>query len=103
MVDHGQFEEETDHITVTSERFNRENFIKKYGSEEVQIKVEPRQSHWENFLQCMRTREEPVLSGLTAYKAMVPIAMSVESYRSGQMLYFDERKQQVVTKPLKKA
>jgi hypothetical protein len=34
---------------------------------------------------------------------MVPIAMSVESYRSGQMLYFDEQKQKVVTKPPKKA
>jgi predicted dehydrogenase len=101
MVEHGQFEGKTDFITVTPERFARENFIKKYGSPEVQIAVEPRQSHWENFLQCMRTREEPVLNGLTAYKAMVPIAMSVESYRSGQMLYFDEQKQQVVTKPPK--
>ncbi len=103
MVDHGQFEEETDHITVSSERHNREAFTKKYGAQEVQIKVEPRQSHWENFIQCMRTREEPVLGGLPAYKAMVPIAMSVESYRSGQMLYFDEQKQKVVTKPPKKA
>ncbi len=49
----------------------------------------------------MRTRETPVLDGLTAYTAMVPIATSVESYRTGQMLFFDTQKQQIVTKPPK--
>lgn len=50
----------------------------------------------ENFLRCVKTRETPVLDALTAYKAMVTIAMSVESYREGRVLYFDERKQKVV-------
>jgi predicted dehydrogenase len=101
MVEHGQFEGRTDFITVTPERFCEDEFKKKYGATEVQIKVEPRPSHYENFAQCLRTREKPVLDGLTAYKAMVPIAMSVESYRKGQMLYFDEQKHKVVTKPTK--
>ncbi len=74
-----------------------------HGAAEVQFKVEPRASHDENFLQCMRTREKPVLDGQTAYKAMVPIAMSVESCRSGQMLYFDEQKQKVTSRPIRKA
>ncbi len=74
-----------------------------HGAAEVQFKVEPGASHYENFIQCMRTREKPVLDGLTAYKAMVPMAMSVESYRSGQMLYFDEQKQKVTGKPIRKA
>jgi len=102
MVEHGMFEGRTDYITVIAERHSAEEFKKKYGSTEVQIKVEPRPSHYENFIQCMRTREKPVLDGLTGYKAMVSIAMSVESYRSGQMLYFDELKQKVVTKPPRK-
>jgi hypothetical protein len=34
---------------------------------------------------------------------MVPIAMSVESYRTGQMLFFDEKTQKVTTRPPKKA
>jgi predicted dehydrogenase len=102
MVEHGMFEGRTDYITVIAERHSAEEFKKKYGVAEVQIKVEPRPSHYENFIQCMRTREKPVLDGLTAYKAMVSIAMSVESYRSGQMLYFDELKQKVVTKPPRK-
>ncbi len=103
MVDHGMFEGQTDFITITPERFKEEEFTKKYGSAELKIKVEPRPSHYENFIVCMRSREKPVLDGLTAYKAMVPIAMSVESYRTGQMLHFDEQRQKVVTKPPKKA
>ena len=38
-----------------------------------------------------------MLDALTAYKAMVTIGMSVQSYREGRVLYFDERKQKVVT------
>ena len=103
MVEHGQFEGRTEFITVTPERHNAEAFSKKYGSAEVKIKVEPRPSHYQNFAECMRSREKPVLDGLTAYKAMTAIAMSVESYRSGQALYFDEQKQKVVTKPPRRA
>ncbi len=98
MVEHGMFEGRTDFITVTPERHCADEFKKKFGSAEVQLKVEPRPSHYENFVECIRTREKPVLDGLSAYKAMVPVAMSVESYRSGQMLYLDEQKQKVVNK-----
>jgi predicted dehydrogenase len=103
MVEHGMFEGRTDYITVTPERHVAEAFKKKYGSDEVKITVEPRPSHYENFIVCMRAREKPVLDGLTAFKAMVPIAMSVESYRTGQMLFFDEKTQKVTTRPPKKA
>jgi len=34
---------------------------------------------------------------MTAYKAMVTIGMSVQSYREGRVLYFDEHKQKVVS------
>jgi hypothetical protein len=44
-------------------------------------------------------RQQPILHGELAYKAMVTIAMSVESYRLGQTLYFDQTKQKVLTKP----
>ena len=55
----------------------------------------------ENFLRCVKTRETPVLDALTAYKAMVTIAMSVQSYREGRVLYFDERRQKVAHDPPK--
>ncbi len=103
MVEHGMFEGKTEYITVTPERHAAEAFTKKYGSAEVRIPIEPRPSHYENFLQCLRTREKPVLDGLTAYKAMVAIAMSVESYRSGQLLYFDAKAEKVTARPPKKA
>jgi hypothetical protein len=77
--------------------------VKKYGAAEVQIKIEPRTSHYQKFVECVGSREKPVLAGLTAFKAMVRIAMSVESYRTGQMLFFDGEKQKMLTKPPKNA
>jgi predicted dehydrogenase len=99
MVEHGKFEGRTDYIVVTPQPHAAEAFEKKYGTKELKIKVEPRVSHYQNFLDSMRSREQPVLNGLTAYKAMTAIAMSVESYRSGKMLYFDPTKQKVTDRP----
>jgi predicted dehydrogenase len=97
MVPGGQFEGRVDYITVTPQRIAKQNFKDKYGSLEMMIECEPRESHMENFLRCVRTREKPVLDALTAYKAMVTIGMSVQSYREGRVLYFDEQKQKVVS------
>jgi predicted dehydrogenase len=101
IVPHGRFEGTVEQITVTPSRFFKKEFEEKYGSGEVAFKCEPRQSHMENFLSCVKTRETPVLDALTAYKAMVTIAMSVQSYREGRVLYFDERKQKVMHDPPK--
>jgi hypothetical protein len=48
-----------------------------------------------NWLRCIRTREKPVLDALTGYKTLVTIAMSVQSYREGRVLYFDESAERV--------
>ncbi|MGI8565021.1 MAG: Gfo/Idh/MocA family protein [Pyrinomonadaceae bacterium] len=101
MVPQGKFEGRVDHITVTPQNIAKEKFKEKYGSEEVKLSIEPRESHMENFLRCVRTRETPVLDALTAYKTMATIGMSVQSYREGRVLYFDERAQKVVTAPPK--
>ncbi len=103
IVTHGRFEGRVEFITVTPERHAAEEFAKKWGSPEVKIPIEERPSHYQNFIECMRSRQTPVLDGLTAYKAMVPIAMSVESYRSGQVLFFDQQKQRVTARAPKKA
>jgi hypothetical protein len=89
-------------IVVRPEKHAAEAFVKKYGMAEARLELEPRPSHYQNFIDCMRTREQPVLSGLPAYKTMVAIAMSVKSYRSGKTLYFDEAKQKAVEKPVKR-
>ncbi|MDQ3650221.1 MAG: Gfo/Idh/MocA family oxidoreductase [Acidobacteriota bacterium] len=101
MVPHGKFEGRVESITVTPQGLAKEKFVQKYGSEEVKLQTEPRESHMENFLRCVRTRETPVLDALTAYKAMASIGMSVQSYREGRVLYFDERQQKVTTTPPK--
>jgi predicted dehydrogenase len=101
MVEHGMFEGHTDHITVKAERTFRREFEKKWGQDTIIIKTEPekRESHMGNWLRCIRTREKPVLHSELAYKAMVTIGMSVQSYREGKVLYWDAGKQKVVSKP----
>ena len=96
MVPEGKFEGKVDYITATPQRIFKQKFVEKYGADEVRINCEPRESHMENFLRCVRTRETPVLDALTAYKAMVTIGMSVQSYREGRVLFFDEAKQKVM-------
>ncbi len=101
MVPNGQFEGRVDSITVTPQRIAKKQFEEKYGAGEVKMNCEPRESHMENFLRCVRTREKPVLDALTAYKAMVTIGMSVQSYREGRVLYFDDKKEKVTYEPPK--
>ena len=101
IVPGGQFEGRVDYITVTPQRIAKQKFKEKYGTIEMMIECETRESHMENWLRCVRTRETPVLDALTGYKAMTAIAMSVQSYREGRVLYFDEHKQKVVDEPPK--
>lgn len=101
MVPDGRFEGKVESITITPSRIAKQKFEEKHGAPEVKIACEARETHMENWLRCIRSREMPVLDALTAYKAMVTIAMSVESYREGRVLYFDEAKQKVVSDPPK--
>ncbi len=76
-------------------------FKEKHRAIEMKIETEPRETHMENFLRCVRERKTPVLDADTAYRAMVPIGMAVRSYREGRVLYFDEAEQKVVNAPPK--
>jgi predicted dehydrogenase len=100
MVPEGAFEGRVDHITVTPEKLFKNKFTQKYGSAEVKLMTEKRESHYENFLRCVKTREQNVLDAQTAYRAMTTIGMAVESYRQGRVLYFDETSQRVTDKPI---
>jgi predicted dehydrogenase len=101
MVEHGRFEGQTDYITVSAERPYRDDFYKKYGTEKVVIPVvdKGRDAHMQNFLDCVRSREKPVLDALTGYKAQVTISLAVQSYREGRVLYFDEQNHKVLDRP----
>jgi predicted dehydrogenase len=100
MVPDGRFEGRVEYITITPERIAKDKFKQQYGTIEVKLESERREDHMENFLRCVRTREKPVLDSLTAYKAMVTIAMSVQSYREGKVLYFDERTERITDRPV---
>ena len=102
MVEHGQFEGKTDHITVIPEpRVMSEEYRSKFGDKEFTIPVEAKdamETHVANFLDCMRTREKPTLNVDTALRAQVTISMSVQSYREGKVLFWDDKKMKVVDK-----
>ena len=103
MVEHGRFEGRTEYITVESEPIYKDSFVKKYGTETVQIKVEDRgrDAHMKNFLECMRTRQKPNLDADTAYRAQVTITMGVMALRQGRVLYFDPDLEEVADTPPK--
>lgn len=63
---------------------------------EVKVTSEPRASHMDNWLECIRTRNKPALDAETAYRIMVAIALGVQSYRGEKVMKFDPEKQRVV-------
>lgn len=100
MVPEGRFEGRVDYITVTPQPIARQKFKEKYGTIQVQLETEPRESHMANFLRCVKSRQKPVLDADTAYAAMVTIGMSVQSYREGRVLYFDAQRHKVTSDPM---
>ncbi|MFH1743872.1 MAG: Gfo/Idh/MocA family oxidoreductase [bacterium] len=94
---------EKDHLEVVGNGPYKEEFKKQYGSEKVNIPYENRPDHTTNFLDCVRSREKPHLDCETAFKVMVAIAMSVESYRQSKVLYYDDRRLRVTTRPIQLA
>jgi hypothetical protein len=111
MVEHGKFEQPTPYITVIPElvriqgESGRHPFPDyKFGSNPIQIPVDQNnmmQSHIDNFLQCMRTREKPHLDVETAAHAQVLINLSVEAYRDGRVKYWDEANWKAVDRAVK--
>ena len=45
--------------------------------------------HTDNYLECIRTRQPPVLNPDLGYKIMVAIKLGVDSYREGKIKFFD--------------
>jgi len=114
MVEHGMFEAPVQNIILRPQmhavKVNGEITMKpispdyKWGLDERKIPVEqfdPLVAHMNNFLECIRTRKKPHLDVETAACAQVLITGSVESYRQGKVLYFDEKKWKFSDKPVK--
>ena len=105
MVDHGKFEGVTDHITLIPEKDAIDsNYTAQFGAVETRIPIEQfdtEAAHFSNFLTCVRTRQKPRLDVETAARAQVLISMSVQSYREGRTLYFDEQTWSVSATPVR--
>src|SRR5579883_577213 len=114
MVENGQFESRAEYITVIPELVRdpktrekvplKAEYASKFGSEPIQIPVDQTDmmtAHIENFLTCIRTREKPHLDVETGARAQAVINLSVESYREGRVLYWDEKSWKSSPKPVK--
>jgi hypothetical protein len=76
-------------------------FIKKYGNELVRVEGvgnEGDLKHVDNFLDCVRSRQQPNCHADLGYKVMATVELSVRSYRNGKVYYFDAEREQVVEK-----
>jgi predicted dehydrogenase len=81
----------------------RDEFVKKTGGETLKIEVQPvargAHPHMDNFLECVRSRQEPHLPAKLGYQAMAAIGMGVQAYRQHEVLFFDRRRERVTNKP----
>ncbi len=82
----------------------REEFKKKTGAETLKIDVQPVERgthpHMDNFLECVRSRQQPNLPAQLGYEAMAAIGMGVQAYRQNEVLFFDRNRLKVTTKPV---
>jgi predicted dehydrogenase len=105
MVEHGQFEGSTPYITVRPEgNVVSEEYRSKWGTADIKVPVKETNVmniHVGNFLDCIRSRQKPTLDVDTAARAQAVITMAVQSYRSGKVLYFDEKTWKIGDKPAK--
>jgi predicted dehydrogenase len=78
-----------------------EEFAKKYHDSLVRIDGvgnEGDLKHVDNFLDCVRTRQQPNCHADLAYRTLVATDLSVRSYRYGRMYYYDPDKEVVEEK-----
>jgi predicted dehydrogenase len=88
-------------IEVVPDRDYKDAFVQKTGSESLKIGVKPfvrgEHPHMDNFLECVRSRQDPHLSAELGYKAMAAIGMGVQAYRQGKVMEFDRERQAVTS------
>jgi predicted dehydrogenase len=63
---------------------------------EIQVATEPRPDHWVNFLECVRTRNQPHLNAEVGYKIMTAIQLGVLAFRTGKIMSFDPAKEETI-------
>lgn len=91
------------HMEIVPDNEYRAEFAKKTGAEVLKVEVQPpprgSHPHMDNFLECVRSRQEPNLPARLGYQAMAAIGMGVHAYRRNEVLFFDRRREKVTNKP----
>ncbi len=88
-----------DYADIVPESPFVEEFAKKYHDTMVRIDGvgnEGDLKHVENFLACVRTRQQPNCNADLGFRTLVATDLSVRSYRNGKMYHFDAGKEVVV-------
>jgi len=76
-------------------RYSPEKVNRKDGQEVVgQTKTAPR-AHMQNFLDCIRNRQEPNCPFDVGYRVSIACRMAVESYRLGRTVRWDPHKEEI--------
>ncbi len=85
---------------VRAERqFRKEFEAANDGQSEVTIEGEPSPDLVDDWLDCMRSRGNPVYNVLRGYQVMVAIRMGVDSYRLGRVMAFDPVRRRILPAP----
>jgi predicted dehydrogenase len=91
-------------MEVVPDNEYREEFKKKTGAETLKVDVKPVERgthpHMDNFLECVRSRQQPNLPAQLGYQAMAAIGMGVQAYRQNEVLFFDRTRSKVTNKPM---
>ena len=90
-------------MEIVPDQEYKDEFVKKAGADTLKIDVQPvprgAHPHMDNFLACVRSRQEPNLPAQLGYQAMAAIGMGVQAYRRNEVLFFDKRRAKVTTSP----
>ena len=83
MVEHGEFERPTEFITVRPEKsVISDAYRAKFGAEEIKIpvdKMDMMEAHVKNFLECVRSRQQPIAPIEAGYAHSVAVLMADEA------------------------
>ncbi len=94
-------------VEVIPDREYRKEFKAKTGEEKLLVECAPNvkgtHPHMENFLDAMRSRQEPNLGAELGYKVMAAIRMGVDAYRQQTTVRWDARREKASARAIAKA
>lgn len=99
-ISRGPRQETREYAKIQAERhFENEFKEANDGQTEVTIEAEESQDLVDNWLDCMRSRQQPVYDVLKGYQVMTAIKLGVDSYRDGTVKVFDPGSRKVLSEP----